>query len=111
MGASSAGDHVAFGFDDKLAILQSKYCNQQQHQQQQPHKSSDVVGGGGVVALDSDDNCASFVTLFKDVIVRAPVSRDGAPPPPQERISCVTCLPIASQKRLSFTYIVRTKLC
>ena len=104
---------MAFGFDDKLAILQSKYYNQQHHQQQhhqqqqqQLHKSSDVVGGGGVVALDSDDNCASFVTLFKDVIVRAPVSRDGAPPPPQERISCVTCLPIASQKRLSFSYIV-----
>ena len=90
VGASSAGDHVAFGFDDKLAILQSKYCNQQQQQQQQQQSS---------VGLDSEENCASFVTLFKDVIVQAPIARDGAPPPPQERISAVTCLPIASQKK------------
>jgi len=90
VGASSAGDHVAFGFDDKLAILQSKYCNQQQQQQQQ-------------TGLESDENCALFVTLFKDVIVSPAVSRDGAPPPPQERISCLTCLPIASQKRTSLS--------
>ena len=86
VGASSAGDHVALGFDDKLAILQSKYCNQQQQQQH-------------VGMMEGEENCASFVTLFKDVIVRAPVSRDGAPPPSPERISCVACLPIASQKR------------
>ena len=30
VGASSAGDHIALGFDDKLAILQSKYLNLQQ---------------------------------------------------------------------------------
>ena len=34
VGASPAGDHVAFGFDDKLAILQSRYNNQPQQQQQ-----------------------------------------------------------------------------
>ena len=85
VGASSAGDHVAFGFDDKLAILQSKYSNQQQQQQH--------------VGFESEENCASFVTLFKDVITAAPVARDGAPPPPRERISCVICLPIASQKK------------
>ena len=87
VGASSAGDHVAFGFDDKLAILQSKYSNQQQQQQ---------------IGLEGDENCASLVTLFKDVVASPVVSRDGAgPPPPQERISCVACLPIASQKRFA----------
>lgn len=85
VGASPMGDHVAFGFDDKLAVLQARYLGQQ----------------------DSflEENCATLVVAFKDVIVKPQLGhlRDAGAAAPPERISCVACVPIASQKRTSLS--------